>query len=138
MTFDEHTSSDDMIKVLQASLAYPGVFTPIEAFDSMWFSMLWLSYNNLAGSSIYETDVISPILHCEMLGYKEEDIIIDVVLGGNPKLSSVMAQYYNSIKMAQRTLEIMNYYEVMFGLLRAKQGHPGVHFRYVIGPTISV
>jgi hypothetical protein len=38
INFDEHTSHNDMMKVLQASLSFPGVFLPIEAFNSLWFS----------------------------------------------------------------------------------------------------
>lgn len=45
---------------------------------------------------------------------------MDVILGGNPILSSALASLYNSLKMASRTLELLNYYEIMFGLLRAK------------------
>lgn len=32
-------------------------------------------------------------------------------------------------------MEIMNYYERMFGVLRAKAGHPKVNYRYIIGPN---
>lgn len=103
-------------------MAYPGVFSPIEAFGSMWFSkdLSNLKTQCIAGAAIYETDVISPILHCQKLGYKEEDIIIDVILGGNPILKSSLASLYNSLMMAQRSLELLDYYEIMFGLLRAK------------------
>jgi predicted acylesterase/phospholipase RssA len=38
VNFNEHTTHDDLIKVLQASVSFPGVFSPIEAFGSMWFS----------------------------------------------------------------------------------------------------
>lgn len=73
----------------------------------MWFSKLIRYFyfikkrksyniNYIAGSSIYETDVISPILHCEHLGYAEKDIIIDVVLSGNPDLPRVLASTYNA------------------------------------------
>jgi len=110
-----------MMKVLQASVSYPGVFKPIEAFGSMWFSnnFSFLLTINIAGSAIYETDVISPILHCEALGYAEKDIIIDVILGGNPHLKHVNAYYFNAFKVAERTLEVLTYYEHMFGILRA-------------------
>jgi hypothetical protein len=37
-----------------------------------------------------------------------------------------------------RTLELMNYYDLMIGLLRAKAGHPGIIIRYVIGPSERV
>lgn len=42
VNFDEHTAHNDIIKVLQASVSFPGVFLPIEAFGSMWFSNIIL------------------------------------------------------------------------------------------------
>jgi hypothetical protein len=58
-SFQEHHDPDEFVKVLQASLSFPGVFKMIEAFDSLWFT----------GSSIYELDVIAPINYCRKLGY---------------------------------------------------------------------
>jgi len=57
-----------------------------------------------------------------------------VILSGNPHLHHVYAKIYNAFGMAQRTFEIQAYYERMFGLLRAKESHPLVDFRHVIGP----
>jgi hypothetical protein len=92
----------------------------------------------IGGSAIYENDVTSPIIHCEKLGYKEDNIIIDVVLSGNPHLLHIQADKINALSMMSRTLEVMNYYNTMLGLLRAKSGHPGVKFRYAIGPSVSI
>jgi hypothetical protein len=100
------------------------VFKTVEAFDSFWFT----------GSSIYEIDIIAPIIHCEEMGYTAKDIVIDVVLSGNPHINRVYANIYNAFGVAQRTFEIIQYYERMYGLLRAKGGHPDVTYRYVIGP----
>ena len=61
--------------------------------------------------------------------------MIDVVLSGTPHLQHDLTQYYNAFGVAERTLEIMNYYERMFGVLRAKAGHPKVNYRYIIGPN---
>ena len=72
-------------------------------------------------------------MHCRELGYEDKDIVVDVVLSGNPHLNHVLAKVYNSLSVAERTFEIMQYYERMFGLLRAKQGHTDVDFRYIIG-----
>jgi hypothetical protein len=138
VNFDEHTPHDDMMKVLQASLSFPGVFEPIEAFDSLWFGMIYTFNEFVAGSTIYEADVISPIVHCEHLGYSEEDIVIDVILSGHPELKRVDAYYFNAFKVVERTLEMMDYFENMHGVLKATQAHPGVHFRYIVGPTQSI
>ena len=108
-SFKEHHTPDELIKVLQASLSFPGVFKAIEAFDSLWFT----------GSAIYEIDIIGPITHCRELGYNDSDIIMDVVLSGNPHLPHELTQFYNAFAIAERSFEILGYYERMFGLLRA-------------------
>jgi len=71
-------------------------------------------------------DVMAPINHCRDLGYKGDEIIIDVILSGNPHMHHVYAKIYNSLAVAQRTFEVMGYYQRMFGILRAKNGHPDV------------
>ena len=89
-SFKEHHSSEELVKVLQASVSMPGVFKTIEAFDSVWFT----------GSSIYEIDIIAPIIHCEEMGYLPKDIVIDVVLSGNPHMPHVYANIYNAFGVA--------------------------------------
>jgi len=68
------------------------------------------------------------------MGYKDEDIVVDAILSTNPHLPHVMAGYYNALAMFERTSEVMAYYQKMYGLMRAQNGHPKVNFRYVIGP----
>lgn len=114
-----------MIKVLEASVSFPGVFSPVEALGSLWFT----------GSAVHEIDVTSPIVHCAKLGYAEKDIIIDVILGGNPHLPNVKANNYNGLQMVTRTFTVYKHYETMLGVLRAKAGHPDVNVRYMIGPS---
>ena len=101
------------------------MFKSVEAFDSLWFT----------GSSIYEVDVVAPIQHCRSLGYKDEDIYIDVLLSANPNLHHALTSTYNSIGVLTRTLEVMDHFTTQFGLLRAKRAHPKVNYRHVIGPT---
>mmetsp|Transcript_17696 Transcript_17696/g.29925 ORF Transcript_17696/g.29925 Transcript_17696/m.29925 type:complete len:273 (+) Transcript_17696:211-1029(+) len=117
-------SREEIIKVLQASVSFPGVFKFVEAFDSLWFT----------GSAIYEIDVIAPINHCKKLGYEDKDIVLDVILSGNPHLPHQAATIMNAFQVGSRSFQIMNYYERMFGVLRAQSGHPDVEFRYIIGP----
>ena len=69
------------------------------------------------------------------MGYKEDEIVMDVILSGNPNLPHALANYYNSFGMLERTLEVQSYFEKMYGLIRARDSHPGVHFRHVIGPN---
>jgi predicted acylesterase/phospholipase RssA len=115
-SFRQTHGSAELIKVLQASVSFPGVFKAVEAFDSLWFT----------GSAIYEIDILAPIKYCERMGYKEEDIVIDVILSGNPHLPHAFANYYNAFGMLERTFEVQSYFQKMYGLIRAQDGHPGV------------
>lgn len=123
-SFNENHSSEDFIKILQASVSFPGVLQTIEAFGQVWFT----------GSAIYETDVMAPINHCRELGYQDRDIVMDVVLSGNPHLNHVYAKIYNAFAVSGRMFELQRYYSRMYGVIRAKNGHPHVQFRHVIGP----
>ena len=120
----EHHGVAEMVQALTATIAFPGVFKSVEAFGSLWFS----------GAAVYEIDIVGPINHCKRMGYEDEDIVVDAILSGNPHLPHVMAGFYNSFAMFERTTEVMEYYTKMYGLMRAQNGHPKVNFRYVIGP----
>ena len=78
---------------------------------------------------------MAPIKYCEKMGYEDKDIVIDVVLSGNPHLPHALASFYNSFGLMKRTFEVQAYYQTMYGLIRAKDGHPEVDFRHVVGPN---
>ena len=81
---------------------------------------------------------MATINHCEKLGYKEEDIIIDSILGGATKLSSFDAKAKSSIQIMQRSSELWRHYEIIRGVVRAQNGHKGVNFRFLIAPQFSM
>lgn len=128
-TFDERHPSDELIKILQASVSFAGISPAVEAFDQLYFS----------GNAIYENDVLGAINHCQHLGYLEEEIIIDNVLGGNKTLNIWQRSVFtNSFGVMARAAELYEYYKIMRGLIRAKNGHTKVNFRYVIAPTFTM
>ena len=86
-TFSEHHNNHDLIKILQASVSFLGISSPIQFRDGLYTS----------GSAIYENDVMAAINHCEKLGYEEHDIIIDSILGGATKLSAFDAKSKSSL-----------------------------------------
>lgn len=78
--------------------------------------------------------MLGPIKHCREMGYKDEFINVDAVVSGNPKMKSVFANMYNAFGIFERTTEVMDYYEMIFGVVKAQMGHPKVNFRHVVGP----
>ena len=122
------TSGDNLINSLYASFALPGFFAPVEAFGSKWFD----------GSAVYDIDIFSAVSRCIEKGYKQSDVVIDVLLTSSAGLKQVDAHDYKSISMLFRFLEINSYYSSMDGILRAKFAYPTATFRYAIAPTKSL
>ena len=116
------------MKVLQASISFSGISPALEFNDSLYFS----------GNAIYENDVMGAINHCELLGYDEADIIIDSIVGGSTELSNFNPHMENSFGVMRRASELWKFYDTMHGIMRAKNGHPSVNFRYVIGPSFNM
>lgn len=64
--------------------------------------------------------------------------MIDTILGGNKSLPSYAPSFENSFTIMARAAQLYEYYKITRGLLRAKNGHTGVNFRYVIAPTFTM
>lgn len=127
VSFNDNFKTRDLVDAIKASVSYPGIFKPHEAWDSQWFS----------GSAIWNIDVSAPILRCKALGYKEEDIVMDVILDNALEIDEVDVSSYNSIQVAWRTHEIMKYYGSREGIIHAQRAYPGVTFRHIVGPKGS-
>jgi len=127
VSFNDNFKTRDLLKALKASVVYPGIFAPYEAWNTTW----------LTGSSIWKIDVAAPILRCKNMGYLEEDIIIDAVIDDATELAKVNVSNYNAFEMGLRSYEVMNYYSARQALLNAQIAYPSVMFRHVVGPKRS-
>lgn len=127
VSFNDKFKTRDILKVLKASVVYPGVFAPYEAWNTTW----------LTGSSVWNIDVAAPILRCKNMGYAEEDIIIDAVIDDASELPKVNVSNYNAIEMGIRSYEVVNFYTARKALLNAQIAYPSVTFRNVVGPKSS-
>lgn len=98
--FDESWSTDDLRKILVASVSFSGVSPAVEWDGQYYFS----------GDSVYENDVLSVINHCESLGYEEKDIVIDTVLSGQRDIEYYDHTESNAFDVLQRASKIFKYY----------------------------
>ena len=126
--FDESMPTDDLLKILTASVSFSGVSPAVELDGQIYFS----------GNTVYENDVLSVINHCESLGYSEEDIVIDTILSGAREVSSFDNKSANAFSILKRSSEVFKYYQHMHGIMRAKDGHRNVNFRYVVAPSFHM
>ena len=122
------TQGDNLVDALYASMSFAGFFPPAEVLGSAYFD----------GSAVWDIDIFSAINRCTEKGFKNEDIVVDVVMTSSANLKEVQAEDYKSIGMLFRYLEISSFYNSMDGLLRAKFAYDGVDFRYVISPSGSI
>jgi len=122
---DVLSNNGDMLNVLYASFAFPGFFPPVEAFGTKWFD----------GSAVYDVDIFSSVNKCLDAGFKEEDVVVDVVFTSAANLNQVDAEQLKAVGMFFRYLEISSFYQTMDGLLRAKFSFPKANFRYAIAPS---
>lgn len=122
------TRGDNLVDALYASMSFAGFFPPADVLGSSWFD----------GSAVWDIDIFSAINRCVEKGFKNEDIVVDVIMTSAANLKEVQAEDYKSIGMLFRYLEISSFYNSMDGLLRAKFAYKGVNFRYVIAPSGSI
>ena len=109
-------------------MSFAGFFPPAEVLDSYYFD----------GSAVWDIDIFSAINRCSEKGFKNSDIIVDVIMTSAANLKPVDAEDYKSIQMLFRYLEISSFYNSMDGLLRAKFAYDGVDFRCVVTPSSNI
>ena len=127
-TNDNINTADNLDHAVFASFSWPGLFPPAHAFGSRWFD----------GSAVYDIDIFAAINKCSQLGFKQEDIVVDVIMNSAASLSKINADSLHSIGMLLRYLEVSSFYGSMDGVLRAKFAFPKVNFRYAIAPSKSL
>jgi len=67
---DKLTNNADLVNVMFASLSTVGYYPPAEVFGSSYVD----------GAAVWDIDIFAAINRCEALGFKEDDIVIDVLL----------------------------------------------------------
>lgn len=119
---------DTLAEALYASMSFAGFFPPADVLGSYYFD----------GSAVWDIDIFSAINRCTEMGFKNSDIVVDVIMTSSANLKDVKAEDYKSIQMLFRYLEISSFYNSMDGLLRAKFAYEGVNFRCVVTPSDNI
>ena len=126
VVWDETTDLETLIKVIDASAAYPGFFDPVEDIDDEVY------YD---GGTSFSINIADALNRCKALGFAESDIVIDTIFNTGATIKEKDTSDYTSIPMLIRYLEIRLFYNTMDLLERAKDGFREVDFRYTIAPT---
>ena len=109
---------------MKASVSYPTIFEPFNAWDSLWVS----------GGEVWSIDASAPILQCLAMGYKEEQIVLDAIIDKEDHLEVVDASQYNAWQVLGRFMELEAYYNAHRMLMITQAAYPNVEYRHIIGP----
>lgn len=127
--YNESTMIKDYThQVLFASLNMAGAFPPAQVLGGSWFD----------GSAVYDMDIFTGVNRCKDKGFKESDIVVDVIMTSAPQLKDVDATDFKTLNMLARYLQISGYYSAMDGVLRAKFAYKGVNFRHMVQPSGAI
>jgi len=110
VSFNNNFKTKDLLKVLKASVSFPGIFEPFKEWNSSWVS----------GSSIWKKDAAAPIQRCKAKGFADKDIIIDAIIDIHNEINEFDASSANAFEMGVRTYNVMNYYSTRESLLRVQ------------------
>jgi len=97
-----------------ASFSHVGYVPPAEVFGSSFVD----------GAAVWDIDIFSAINNCEAQGFKEQDIVVDVLLTVDKKLDYEDTTDFSSFQILYRYLQIARYYGAMDGLTRAQFAYP--------------
>lgn len=126
MNFDE--SFENQVGLAQASASEIGIFKARTLAGSAWGS----------GDQIYEVDVVSPVIRCVKAGFRDSDIVVDVILDEHKRLERVETDALNVYGIAGRTFELFEHYRKTNSVLRLHQGRPEVEVRSLLFPQSNI
>lgn len=128
--FDETIPTELIEDVLFSSASIPAVFPPVQIGD---FSLV-------DGGTFQNLAVGDPIDRCRDEGYRDQDIIVDVIM-----CFSLVVDYKDwtladslfkdARNFYERRSEISDFYSSYEDLLRITRGYPKVNFRYAVAPS---
>jgi len=120
---------EDAAKWIVASAAIPFFFPPSEIGTRTLVD----------GGALSNLDLSEAIVKCNDLGYKDEDIIVDMLMCFDKNIawdswSMNNAKYKNAYELYQRKESLRMFYYYYEDITRVVRGYPNVHFRHLMSP----
>ena len=133
MIYDETMETDFLPVAIAASAAVPGAFSPQYVEEKTMVDGLVLS--NL--------DLSEAITKCQDMGYKDEDIIVDVILCFDKVVhwdewTMQESKWKNAYDLYNRKNYFSDFYYYFEDITRVVRGYPNVHFRHMISPRQDI
>jgi predicted acylesterase/phospholipase RssA len=117
VTFDESTPFEDVSTVVAASSSIPFLFPPTKYGEHLFMD----------GGPIWNTNMVSAVEKCKELGFTEGDIILDILLLNQPKLSKEERKNnLTSIENFFRHREINGYFDTLSDVESFRRAMPTI------------
>ena len=119
-------SKEDFVQSIMSSSAIPVIFPAVEYLNKDLYA---------DGGVKHGIDILTGINVCKEKGYKEEDIVVDIVLCFGRKLEEVDPTKQKSMNALLRMFAIWNYDRGTHDVDETIHSFPNVKFRYLVKPT---
>lgn len=117
-----------METAVAASAAKGGIFPYVRYGD----------FKLIDGTIKFSVDIQGGLNYCSSIGYKDEAMVVDIVLSNSAKLPVIDPESYNSIQNLMRFFSIQSYNGVFLAIEDAKLAHPKVAVRHLIYPSEAI
>jgi len=124
LNYNESLPIDDFREMVIASGSVPAIFPFIPKYEN----------NYMDGGTIINIDISTAVNRCRDMGYKDENIILDMMFCTGGKMIEVDASRYNSLHMMMRKYELDKYERSLHYLVNSFHEYPDVQFRYLVIP----
>uniref|UniRef100_A0A7S3KDD3 PNPLA domain-containing protein n=1 Tax=Euplotes crassus TaxID=5936 RepID=A0A7S3KDD3_EUPCR len=121
--FNENEEWDSIPEKIIASASMPFAFPHMHIGENTYVD----------GGSVWNVDYASGINRCISDGFKEKNIIVDIILCTGVQDAGEAG--YNTIQNYIRMRDIQTYYTSMSDLDEVRRGYENVQFRYLIVPN---
>ncbi len=121
----DNLTKEQLQQVILSSSAFPIMFPNIRMNN----------YTYMDGGIKHGIDIASGINKCLDMNYKQEDIIVDVILCNTKDMSIKEGLEYNTFEVLERYLEISSYDSSMREVDQMKTFFPNVDYRYLVKPA---
>lgn len=127
--FTEKLSPHELAyKAGRASTAIPGFFEYVN-FKNKTF---------IDGGVVINLDIGGAVARCQESGFKNKDIIIDIVMCSGNLLKDVNPENFTAAQMLYRYYEITQFQKTMIWISQGLSHWPDVNYRYIVYPKKSL
>lgn len=129
VTFDETIPFADVPMSIVSSSSIPFLFPPAT----------FRGHLLMDGGTVWNTNMVSAVEKCRKMGFKDDDILLDILLLNQPELSQAdRKKNMTTISNYFRRREIKDYYDTLSDVESFRRAEPNIDIRNLFIPSVPL